>query len=460
MRATVAARRASLAWRGTLVPLCLALLSAVPAVGDQSRAITRVDVRPESDRTVVALYTAARDPLEVQSFTLEDPPRLVFDVPGARLAPELPASFETVAPALAGIRLGQFSADPDIARIVVDLCETLPPPEWETARGGEGETLIVLRSRGPAVLGRPALSVVEGAVLVRLPGAGMLARSVATLNDPPRLYADLTDAVIEEHCRVRYEKGAVCEVRMGQQPADPHHPVARIVVEMREPQTYTVFSDGADLVLGVGPQAWGLPLPKYPAEDRLRGKTIVVDPGHGGDDTGAPAYFGPPPRGPYEKDIVLDIGRRLARLLRAEGASVTMTRSDDRYLTLQQRAEVANRLSADAIISLHCNSCDGPNSLCGTSVYYDHAHSRGFARLVQAELITALGTEDNGVRNANFAVIRQARVPGILVEAAYINHEGDRQRLVHPNFRERTARAIVRGLIKFLNGTPGRGPAG
>ncbi len=118
--------------------------------------------------------------------------------------------------------------------------------------------------------------------------------------------------------------------------------------------------------------------------------------------------------------------------------------------SLRGRAAVANRLNADAFISLHCNSCDRPNTLCGSSVYYDHQHSVRFAQLVQEELVASLGTVDKGVRYANFTVIRHARVPGILVETAYINHDGDRARLTHPSFRERAARAVLRGVVRFL----------
>lgn len=455
MRGPVAARRSLSARRSIMVLLCAVLASAAGAWGDAARTITRVDVAPYPERTVIAIFTDDAKPLEVESFTLEDPLRVVFDVQGATLAPELADCFPVNTPAVAQVRLGQFSAEPPIARIVVDMREDGPQLTWEVIPGEEGQTRILLHRPGPAVLGKPTLSMTEGAVLVRLPGGGSVARSVATLSDPPRVYADLTGAIVEEHYKLPFEKGAICEVRMGQQPADPENPVARLVVETREPQSYTVFSDGDDLILGVGPQAWGLPLPQYAGKGRLKGKTVVVDPGHGGDDTGAPAFFGPPPRGPYEKDVVLDIARRLARVLEAEGATVVLTRTDDRYVTLQQRAEIANELQAAALISLHCNSCDAPNSLHGTSVYYDHGHSRGFAGIMQGELLAALGTEDMGVRNANFAVIRRARVPGVLVETAYLNHEGDRARLVHPNFRERAARAIARGLIRFLDGDAG-----
>jgi N-acetylmuramoyl-L-alanine amidase len=137
-----------------------------------------------------------------------------------------------------------------------------------------------------------------------------------------------------------------------------------------------------------------------------------------------------------------------------------MTRSDDTFIPLQERAAIANRLKADAFISIHCNSCEAPDTLCGTSVYYDHPHSERFAELVQGELIASLGTADKGVRNANFAVIRRTKGPGVLVETAFINHQDDRAGLQHPKFRERTARAIVQGLVEYLKERPRTEEAG
>jgi N-acetylmuramoyl-L-alanine amidase len=127
-----------------------------------------------------------------------------------------------------------------------------------------------------------------------------------------------------------------------------------------------------------------------------------------------------------------------------------MTREDDTFVALQERAAIANKLNADALVSIHCNSCETPNALCGTSVYYDHPHSAQLAALVQSELVAALGTADKGVRNANFAVIRRTTGPGVLVETAFINHDEDRQRLLNPNAQERAARAMLQGLIEYL----------
>ena len=162
----------------------------------------------------------------------------------------------------------------------------------------------------------------------------------------------------------------------------------------------------------------------------LKGKRIVVDPGHGGKDSGA--LSASEEEDAQEKDIALDFGLRLARLLRAQGAEVAMTREDDTFIPLGQRSQLANDLGADAFISIHCNSCATPNTLHGTAVYYDHEDSAALAQCVQQELVPALGSRDNGVRNANFSVIRRSQCPGILVETAFINHDEDRKLLTVP----------------------------
>jgi len=412
--------------------------------------ITEVTVEPEPHQLVIDFASDKEASVEITSFTLADPPRLVFDLPGTQLNLDLPDTIAVDAYGIQQIRLGQF--EPEIARIVLDLSEADSLPVWELDESEDSNRIrIRVRPPGATVLGRHSIEQVEGAVLVRFPGGSQAPRSPGILDDPFRVFVDLTNVVVAEHYEQKSDVDPVREVRMGQQEAIDDLPVARIVVELADRQAFTTFSQGEDLVIAFGPNVWQLPLPEYASANRLTDRTIVIDPGHGGKDIGAPAIFGPPPEGPYEKDIVLDIGMRLARLLEAEGATVRMTRDDDTYVALQERAAMANRLKADALVSIHCNSCDSPNTLCGTSVYYDHSHSLEFASLVQRQLIASLGTEDKGVRNANFAVIRRANVPGILVETAFINHDRDRERLIHPNFRERAARAILRGLIEYLD---------
>ncbi len=433
----------------SVVLSCAALCAAAPALA--ARTVTAVQVRTEAQGAVIAISTSDAGKPEINSFVLSEPPRLVFDFADTVLDPELPDAVPVESPRFNQIRLGQFSIEPEVARLVVDLSRGNPPVTWELVPGErKGEALLLLHDPDVTMLSEPAVSRSEGAVVVRVPGAGGLECSVGEAGDPPRVYVDLTGAALAEPMALECEHEPLRRIRGGAQEPVEGRPVARIVLEFSDRQAYAVYPEGADLVIATGPHAWALPLPKYEGSGKLRGKKIVVDPGHGGDDIGAPASFGPPLRGPYEKDIVLDIGRRLAQLLEAEGADVTMTRSDDTCVSLHERAAVANRLRADALVSIHCNSFDRPNTLSGTSVYYDHRHSMRFAELVHEELIAALGTESKGVRNANFAVIRRAKGPGVLVEAAYINHDEDRERLVHPEFRERAARAILRGLTRFL----------
>ncbi len=449
MSGPLAARGGALHRRAILYLLAAAAMSFA-APGWAASTISRVEVTGDTGRMVVQLTTDAQEPLKYTAFTLTNPPRLVFDLAEVKLAPEVVTSYQVDATEVKQVRLGQFSLNPDVTRVVVDLRGGSTPPFEVTPGGAAGETLIAIGKGGPVVLGSPEVRKVEGAVLVRLAGAGHLSCEVGRLAGPPRVFFDLVGASAGKGFAQDCEEAPLRQIRIGQQEPVNGQPVARVVMELRREQAHSIYSEGDDLVIALGPQAWALPLPEYHGSGKLRGKTIVVDPGHGGEDIGAPAGYGRPPKGPYEKDIVLDLAQRLVCVLEAEGATVKMTREDDTYIALQERAAIANRLKADALVSLHCNSFHKPNTLRGTSVYYDHPHSKEFARLVQQEMIASLGTVDKGVRNANFAVIRRTVGPGILIETAFINHESDRARLVNPYFRERAARAIVKGLVQFL----------
>jgi N-acetylmuramoyl-L-alanine amidase len=446
---------AGMGWlgRGLLAALAIGL-AFVCSNSARAAVPVRIEARSTGGAAVLAIVSQGDQAPARRHFLLDDPPRLVFDLADAALTPDQPSCLPVSTAQVRQVRVGQFGAEPSTVRVVVDLKDASAPPWMQAPGSGPGEVLIVLGQRDPVALRPPSLTQVEDAVLLRIAGAAQLPRHAAVLADPPRVYVDLTGAALESSHRQEFEEGPVREVRMAAQAPAGDQPVARVVAELREATPYTLSADGDDLVLALGEQPWALPLPPYQPAGRLKGRRIVVDPGHGGEKVGAAAVPGRPAKPPYEKDIVLDIGTRLARLLRSEGAEVTMTREDDTNITLARRAAIANELKAEAFISIHCNSSDSPNRGSGTSVYYDRQNSVEFARLVHEELVAALGTRDRGIRNANFSVIRQTLGPGILVETAFINHEGDRARLIHPNFRERAARAMLRGVIQFLSRTP------
>jgi N-acetylmuramoyl-L-alanine amidase len=181
----------------------------------------------------------------------------------------------------------------------------------------------------------------------------------------------------------------------------------------------------------------------------LAGLTIVVDPGHGGVDPGATGS------GMEEKQIVLDIGDSLKRKLELGGSQIVMTRTDNStYVPLDNRVEMANKVGANTFISIHLNSytTSSPN---GTETYWNSQHasqdSKELAIEIQKELINKLGTNDRGVKEAGFRVIKDTTMASVLIEVAFISNTSDAKQLAKPEFRDMAAEAIYQGVINFYS---------
>jgi len=211
-------------------------------------------------------------------------------------------------------------------------------------------------------------------------------------------------------------------------------------------------------------------------------RTIVIDAGHGGHDPGAMRF------GLREKDLALDMARRLASQLRASGLSVTMTREGDRFIELSGRPEIANRLPADLFISVHVNA-NRNRQVSGVEVYYprestihaglpyppgvqsaevalptwtvkrvlwDLALTRSRRQSVQMAsticraMRTRLGVRCRGVRGARFVVLREATMPAVLVETGYLSNRSEAEKLATPAYRQAVAEAIAEGLIRYV----------
>lgn len=185
---------------------------------------------------------------------------------------------------------------------------------------------------------------------------------------------------------------------------------------------------------------------------QLAGKVIVVDPGHGGKDRGANAG------GVFEKDLNLTIGRLIAAELANQGATVIMTRKTDVFISLNERANIANRNNADIFISTHINSTGNSSKQSGTITFHHlgKGTSRVLAECIQEEIAKVNKLPDIGVWSDGriykngFAVLRQTKMPGVLLELGFINNSRDRARLVQPDFHQAVAKAVVRGLKVYL----------
>lgn len=192
----------------------------------------------------------------------------------------------------------------------------------------------------------------------------------------------------------------------------------------------------------------------------LRGKIVVIDPGHGslqsggGSDPGAVS-----PSGVYERDVVTNISMAAGEALSGKGATVVYTRiGASTQIDLNGRAVLANNLGADAFVAIHCNSSTS-SSAAGTSTYYytpagtsqtQSAARKQLATLVQQELVQALGRKNLGILQANFAVLRCTTVPSILVETAFLSNAQEEALLRTAAFQKKAGEAVARGVAEFL----------
>ena len=329
---------------------------------------------------------------------------------------------------------------------------------------------------------------------------------------PRRLYVDLDNARLEENLPriIPIDDDLLLHARAGQ-----FSPTSvRIVADMKSIQSYKVFSlkDPFRIVLDIrgGENKKAAPEivrkdsrvekidPRKSTKDLARQlslgvRRIVVDPGHGGKDYGAPGYL----KGVHEKNVTLQISRKLAAKLRKElRCEVILTRNSDRFLTLEERTAFANTKNADLFISVHTNANRDPRAY-GISTYVLNLASDEEARMVAAmenktstnnisDLETILfslmhntkihestrlaayvqeGTikrlkqrgygrvKSIGVKQAPFYVLLGAQMPSILIETSFISNPRECRRLVNPTYQDRLCEGIVRGVKKYIRET-------
>jgi len=218
-------------------------------------------------------------------------------------------------------------------------------------------------------------------------------------------------------------------------------------------------------------------------------RKIVIDPGHGGKDYGAPGYL----KGVHEKTVVMAIARRLAKKIRTElKCEVVMTRTKDRYLTLEERTAIANTKNADLFISIHANSHRDRRAY-GIETYFlnlatDEESIRVAARenatstknisdlqsilndlmqnakvnessrlatLIQESIYKRLKkrysrVKNKGVKQAPFYVLLGARMPAVLVETSFVSNARECKRLVDPKYQEQISTGIVQGIRNYI----------
>ena len=387
-------------------------------------------------------------PLKTTQTFVADPPRLAVDIEGLQLnnaLRELVGKVQANDPNIAGIRVGQFSAN--VVRLVIDLKQPIAPQVFTLQPVEPYQYRLVLD-----LYPTQAVDPLEKLIADRLKESGSTPSAPVTGSDP---------------------LGDLMAQRAGKPPAPPRQYMDRPDHPPRPPEPVR-------------------------ASDRLI--VVAIDPGHGGEDPGAIG-----PNGTREKDVVLSIARRLSTLINSQSMGGSpmrafLTRDADYFVPLHVRVQKARRVQADLMVSIHADAFFTPQAR-GASVFAlsDGAASSSAARWMaqkenKADLIGGinLGGQDQHVQRAlldmsttaqirdslklggsllryisqvgrlhkprveqaGFAVLKAPDIPSVLVETAFISNPEEEMRLRDPAYQEQLTEALLKGIVQYFERNP------
>jgi len=418
-------------------------------------------------------------PAKARAFSLKNPHRVVVDFQNTRIDPKKPPEV------IGSIRYGQFN--PHTLRVVAEVdappssiqvfsqrestsvqwkeskvVNSTPNPERSRNVNDPAKSNEKIQSDEKRVDEKRSDEKVEKVLLkipiiesnsddefqIRLPYEGEMLVQPRVIREKPNVYRiEIRNGEwSEEIPKVSLRSGILSRAEFKNS-----NGLQVMTFELARPMTYTLSSRPGEVALRFVP-------PKNSAGS-LSEKLVVVDPGHGGQDTGA--RYVSREETLNEKEFNLEIAKLLTERLIQEGCAIILTRDDDYFVELYTRPAIANSNSAHFFISIHINSNTVANSRSGATTYYHRADpdSKLFAECIQSQIVASTGLPDLGavsdtkVYPNGFAVLRHLETPGVLVEVAYINNDSDRELLKQREFRAKVAEGIVNGLRLYLGET-------
>jgi N-acetylmuramoyl-L-alanine amidase len=440
-------------------------------------------VAPNYSRIVIGV----EGEVKFDSARLANPDRIVLDLHNSRLSPELVGkNFPVEDGFLRQIRLAQFS--PDVTRVVLDVEKienysvfTLPNP-FRLIIDIQGVLPPMPKAARPVT---PASSASKGDV-ARRPYEPTVPVETATKSQPPPPMSAKTEESTPA-ARSNKDLGAGTGEASSSQLPIPNSPLPPGATGSEKNEKSETLAETSTPTIR----------PAAPTESGSRTLTralglkigrIVIDPGHGGHDTGTIG-----PSGLEEKDVVLDVSLKLKKLLeRNTGCEVIMTRSDDTFIPLEERTAIANEKRADLFISVHANASSDKRAR-GIETYYlnltsspdalevaarenatsqEAVHqlqdlirkiamtekieeSQDFARQVQRQVYTRVtklsgAQRDRGIKKAPFVVLIGANMPSVLAEISFLTNPRDERLLKRSDYREKIANALYEGIVGYV----------
>lgn len=425
-------------------------------IASNTGSLVRIlDVRhwdsPDYGRVVIDM----EDEVQYEMGSLENPPRVYIDLRNARASSKLVKSPITVdSDLLKSIRVGQFKSD--TSRIVMDL------------KGPADYTLFELPNPQRLVIDIREKSITETAAVIAPPETQPQPASLPNSSEPSASTASVDSASSSARTDgTEKAEGKIAAIPLQNQPVV--EPPAPSVAVTRPAQRNSNGAHSLTRALG------------------LKVGRIILDPGHGGHDTGAIG-----PSGLLEKEVVLDIAKRLGKLLEERlGSEVVHTRIDDTFISLESRPAMANEMHADLFVSIHMNSSANPKAN-GIETYYlnfttdpealevaarenavskekisqleglvqkiamsekiDESHE--FATHVQKALGQSLAAGkrrrlNRGVKKAPFVVLVGANMPSILAEISFLSNPEEEKQLRTDEQRQKIAESLFAGVLSY-----------
>ncbi|HEY8079252.1 MAG TPA: N-acetylmuramoyl-L-alanine amidase [Labilithrix sp.] len=459
----------------------------------------RVEHREQDAKEAVDLYRAASKDLTLRG-------ACDAAVRGAKLAGELARDPQTTFAELYRVQRRGSSATADAGASVcaadvdaplASLGAFRPAPQVldaiDQGLAGEGgfANPLILDAGGSRVTVAPRIARIEqwtgpeaARVVVHLdrPAHFRVGDQASAGGHGARTYVDLDGVALDGPARATPIGGIVTSIL-----AEPTSTGSRVSLDLAGPayrrvfhllEPYRVVIDIARQPPGAGPHGKGRDVSR-----------VVIDPGHGGNDPGASG-----PTGLKEKDVTLAIAHKLAPVLARQAIEVTLTRDDDRYVTLEERTARANAFGADVFVSIHCNAAENrarkgvetyvldatQSELAGKVAARENAASSAasnevaqlltsmrladqstrstkLAELLQRAGVASIGSQypdvvDGGVHRAGFYVLVGARMPAVLFETSYISNAAEEQRLGSDDYQQRLADAIANAIKAYREG--------
>jgi len=384
---------------------------------------------------------------------LDNPPRALIDIPQS--------SYDVSINILRindrnvkNVRAAQF--DKGIVRVVVDLPDLKNKPVLSFEE--DGRALVLLFDTPKLTRIAVAADKDNNLNLKFLADTVLLNNyTVQRLENPSRLVLDFPGVALDLASETQVRQGPVERVRSSQLSWEPL--TARVVLDLNNSyRQHTRETDGSLNLLQRASTATFNPVTEIqtgtaptrapvtaarPTADVLRGLRVAIIVGHGGNDPGAISRSGH-----MEKNLTLELAKKLQTLLRERGAIAMLSREGDENISLVQQAEFAIRNKADVLISIHLNNFVNETTNGAESFFYKPIDYE-FARRVHNEIIKQTGLTDRGLRKAQMHNLNHTTMPGVLIEPLFLSNRKEEALIITQDFQWKLMRAVVTGIENY-----------